>query len=66
MDWEAGDFLLWDNWRTLWDNWRTMHQAYGHPKRYARVVHRTTLKSDMKLGRWLSPEESAAARQAAA
>jgi taurine dioxygenase len=44
--WEPGDIVL-------WDNWRTMHRAYGHLKRYPRVVHRSTLKSDMRLGRWI-------------
>jgi taurine dioxygenase len=54
--WEPGDVVL-------WDNWRTMHRAYGHPKRYPRLVHRATLKSNMKLGRWLPAE--GAARDAA-
>lgn len=44
--WEVGDIVL-------WDNWRTMHRAYGHPKRYPRLVHRSTLKSDLRLGRWV-------------
>lgn len=41
--WQPGDAILWDNWRTL-------HKTYGHPKRYPRVMHRTTLDSDVKLG----------------
>ena len=45
--WEEGDAILWDNWRTL-------HKTYGHPKRYPRVMHRTTLKSDFKMGRWVT------------
>jgi taurine dioxygenase len=45
--WEPGDLLLWDNWRTI-------HQACGHPKRCKRVVHRTTLHSDLKLGEFVS------------
>lgn len=46
-EWDAGDAVIWDNWRTL-------HQTYGHPKRYPRVMHRTTLKSDFKLGTWVT------------
>lgn len=44
--WEAGDAILWDNWRTL-------HKTYGHPKRYPRVMHRTTLDSTIKLGTYV-------------
>ena len=44
--WEAGDVLV-------WDNWRTVHRAYGHPQKYPRVMRRTALRSDMRLGRWL-------------
>lgn len=47
--WEPGDAILWDNWRTL-------HKTYGHPKRYPRVMHRTTLKSDFRLGRWVTAD----------
>jgi len=45
--WEPGDLLLWDNWRTI-------HMACGHPKRCTRLVHRTTLKSDLKLGEFVT------------
>ena len=45
--WEPGDAILWDNWRTL-------HKTYGHPKRYPRVMHRTTLDSDVKLGTYVT------------
>jgi alpha-ketoglutarate-dependent taurine dioxygenase len=45
--WEPGDAVIWDNWRTL-------HKTYGHPKRYPRVMHRTTLDSDVKLGSYVS------------
>jgi taurine dioxygenase len=44
--WDAGDVVVWDNWRTI-------HRAYGHPQKYPRVMRRTALKSDMRLGRWL-------------
>lgn len=37
----------------LWDNWRTIHRAYGHRKRYPRLMHRTTLCSELKLGQWV-------------
>ena len=45
--WELGDVVL-------WDNWRTMHNAYGHLKRHPRVMHRTTLKSEMRTGQYLA------------
>jgi taurine dioxygenase len=48
--WEEGDVVL-------WDNWRTMHRAYGHLKRYPRMMHRTTLKSEMRLGQWVTVPE---------
>lgn len=50
--WERGDAILWDNWRTL-------HKTYGHPKRYPRVMHRTTLDSDVKLGTYVTELERA-------
>ncbi|HUH36632.1 MAG TPA: TauD/TfdA family dioxygenase [Spongiibacteraceae bacterium] len=42
--WQKGDVMV-------WDNWRTMHRAYGYPRKYRRVMHRTTFKSDWTLGR---------------
>lgn len=45
-DWEEGDMVL-------WDNWRTMHKAYGAPPGYDRVVHRTTMKGEHQTGRLL-------------
>jgi taurine dioxygenase len=33
----------------VWDNWRTMHIATGHKRRYARVMHRTTLHGGVAL-----------------
>lgn len=42
--WQVNDMVL-------WDNWRTMHSALGHPPGHARLVHRTTLKSDHAYGR---------------
>ena len=44
--WQADDVVL-------WDNWRTMHRAYGHLKRHPRLMHRTTLKAELKLGEWV-------------
>jgi taurine dioxygenase len=49
--WEDGDAVLWDNWRML-------HKTFGHPKRYPRVMHRTTLKSDFRLGRWVTADQA--------
>lgn len=45
-EWQPDDVVL-------WDNWRTMHRAYGHLKRYPRLMHRTTLCSELKLGRFV-------------
>ena len=45
-EWEVGDMML-------WDNWRTMHTAYGVPPGYDRVVHRTTMRGDHQTGRLL-------------
>ena len=50
--WEKDDAIVWDNWRTL-------HKTYGHPKRYPRVMHRTTLDSDVKLGTYVTELEDA-------
>jgi taurine dioxygenase len=43
--WQAGDMLIWDNWRML-------HAACGCDPKYDRVMHRTTIKGDYGLGRW--------------
>lgn len=45
-DWELGDMVL-------WDNWRTMHTALGTPPGHDRVVHRTTIKGARQTGRLL-------------
>lgn len=45
-EWEEGDMVL-------WDNWRTMHTARGTPPGYDRVVHRTTMKGEHQTGRLL-------------
>jgi taurine dioxygenase len=42
--WEPGDLVAWDNLRAI-------HRAYGHAKRYPRVMHSVALKGDMRLGR---------------
>ena len=46
-DWQPDDVVL-------WDNWRTMHRAFGHPKRFPRLMHRTTLSSVLELGQWVT------------
>lgn len=43
-DWEPGDMVLWDNWRTL-------HRAFGIPPHCEREVQRTTIDSDRVIGR---------------
>ena len=45
-EWEDGDMVL-------WDNWRTMHTALGTPPDCEREVQRTTLRGDYQTGRLL-------------
>ncbi|MEZ5736448.1 MAG: TauD/TfdA family dioxygenase [Novosphingobium sp.] len=45
-DWQPGDMVLWDNWRTL-------HCATGVPPDETRVMERTTITGDYALGRRL-------------
>jgi taurine dioxygenase len=45
-DWQDGDMVLWDNWRTL-------HCARGVPPDDTRVMERTTIAGDYALGRVL-------------
>jgi len=42
-DWKPGDLIAWDNYRAI-------HRAFGHAKRYPRVMHSLALKGKMKLG----------------
>ena len=44
--WRDGDMVLWDNWRTL-------HCAAGVPVDTTRLMHRSTIAGDYKLGRAL-------------
>ena len=50
-DWENNDMVVWDNRRTL-------HAALGHPVDQIRIIHRTTIKGTIAMGRVL--EEVAA------
>ena len=45
-EWEQGDMVL-------WDNWRTMHTALGTPPECEREVQRTTIKGELQTGRFL-------------
>jgi len=47
--WQAGDMVLWDNWRML-------HCARGVPDGMYREVHRTSIAGDYALGRVLMEE----------
>ena len=49
-EWQENDMVLWDNRRTL-------HFALGHPLDQVRVVHRTTIKGTVAMGREASTEE---------
>ena len=51
-EWENNDMVL-------WDNRRTMHAALGHPVDQIRIVHRTTIKGHVAMGRIL-PETAEA------
>jgi taurine dioxygenase len=48
-EWQDGDMVLWDNWRTL-------HSAKGVPINQTRVMERTTISGDYALGRPLDLE----------
>lgn len=50
-EWEDNDMIVWDNRSTL-------HAALGHPEDQIRIVHRTTIKGEVAMGRLL--EETAA------
>lgn len=52
--WEVNDMVLWDNWRTL-------HSALGYPLGDSRLVHRTTISGNVKMGRVLGEGVAAAA-----
>lgn len=49
-----------ENDMVLWDNRRTLHAALGHPADQIRVVHRTTIKGTVAMGRLLDKAELAA------
>jgi taurine dioxygenase len=42
--WQTGDIIL-------WDNWRFMHSAPGIKKGDKRLIHRTTIRGTVELGR---------------
>lgn len=49
-DWQAGDMVVWDNWRVI-------HSAEGVPPPVKRVALRTTIMGDYKVGRYLDAEQ---------
>lgn len=49
-NWEPGDVVAWDNLRTI-------HRAYGHPKKYARLMHSAGLKGEMTTGQYYQEDE---------
>tara|TARA_R110002049_G_scaffold308150_1_gene511122 strand:+ start:23936 stop:24835 length:900 start_codon:yes stop_codon:yes gene_type:complete len=51
--WREGDIVI-------WDNWRTCHTALGHPRKYLRNMHRTTLAATATFGREYKGNVSAA------
>ena len=48
-----------DNDMVLWDNRRTMHMAFGHPVDQIRVVHRTTIRGTVAMGRVIASQDAA-------
>ena len=50
-EWQAGDMVL-------WDNWRAMHCTSGTPPGTARKMHRTTIAGDIAIGRQLEETSS--------
>lgn len=48
-EWQAGDMMVWDNWRMI-------HMAEGVPLDCPRTARRTTIAGDYKVGRYLDPE----------
>jgi len=50
-DWQNNDMVL-------WDNRRSMHMAFGHPVDQIRVVHRTTIKGTVTMGRVLEAADT--------
>ena len=55
-EWENNDMVL-------WDNRRTMHAAFGHPASQIRIVHRTTIKGTVAMGRVYEEGNSAEAAE---
>jgi taurine dioxygenase len=51
------EFHYWHQWKpgdmVLWDNWRAMHCTSGTKPGIKRLINRTTIKGDVKLGRQL-------------
>lgn len=58
-EWEPGDLVAWDNLRAI-------HRAYGHKKRYPRVMHSMSLRPELCLGRHVHAVEIEAQARAAA
>jgi taurine dioxygenase len=52
-EWEPGDLVAWDNLRAI-------HRAYGHKKRYPRVMHSMSLRPELTLGRYVAEVRDAA------
>ena len=50
-DWQEGDLVLWDNWRTL-------HCAAGVPADETRVMERTNIAGDYAMGRKLDGNDA--------
>lgn len=57
-------FVYWHEWQendlVVWNNYRTLHAAAGHKQKYARTMHRATLKGEAVLGRVPTPAERSA------
>jgi taurine dioxygenase len=51
-EWAPGDLVAWDNLRAI-------HRAYGHKKRFPRVMHSMSLKPELTLGTLVTARSAA-------
>lgn len=51
-------YVYWHEWQqddlVIWNNYRTLHCAAGHPQKFPRTMHRTTLESRTAMGKLLA------------
>lgn len=51
-------YVYWHDWQqddlVIWNNYRTLHCAAGHPQKFPRTMHRTTLECRTTMGKLLA------------